>query len=51
MRTCRSILYDEVAAEDAAVRAASVEDALISAVMINGDRLVLTLEDVAARCC
>ena len=48
-RAGRRILHDEVAAEDAAVRAASVEDALISAVMIDGDRLVLTLEDIAAR--
>ena len=45
---CR-ILHDEVTAEDAAVCAASVEDALISAVMIDGDRPILTLEDVAAR--
>ena len=51
MGTGRCILYDEVTAEDAAVCAASVEDALIAAVVVNGDRLVLTLEDVAARRC
>ena len=41
---------DEVAAEDAAVRIASVEDTLIAAIMIDSDRLVLSLEDIAASC-